>query len=71
MLKIRPPAVDARRSVFSFSAAGRRYPGLSTSTKTLLWKTIGAPSLTFGLECQNISHRDISARVRWLKELMV
>ena len=42
---------SARRAIFSISAVGMTYPGLSTEVKTHLWKTIGLPSLLYGLKC--------------------
>jgi hypothetical protein len=49
-----------RRSIFSLSFSGMRYPRpLSTKAKTLLWKAVGVSSLVFGLECQGVTVRDL------------
>ena len=48
----------SRRAIFSLSSAGMSYPGLSTSVKTYLWKTIGVPSVSYGLNSVSLSKSD-------------
>ena len=44
------PVNAARRAMLNFSSAGMAYPGLCTEVKTYLWKTIGVPCLSYGLD---------------------
>ena len=41
---------SARRAMHSLSSVGMAYPGLSSDVKIHLWKTIGSPSLLYGMD---------------------
>lgn len=44
-----------RRAAFGLSSSGLCYPGLSTETKTFLWKSVCQPiTLNFALECTTL-----------------
>ena len=44
-----------RKAMYSLSSAGMSYPGLHASVKSHIWKTIGVPSLLYGMESLAIS----------------
>ena len=48
-----------RRAMYRYYSVGWRYPGLSTETKSYLWKTTGVPSLTYGLDCISLSNANL------------
>jgi hypothetical protein len=48
-----------RKAIYSFSSAGMAYPGLHAEAKTYIWKTIGVPTLTYGMETLSLSANDI------------
>ena len=47
--------LSCRRSVCALASVGCSYPGLSSDVKAHLWRTIGLPSLTYGIETLHIS----------------
>jgi len=48
-----------RRNIFRYSSVGMVYPGLGTNVKSYMWKTIGAPTLLYGMDSIHLSQRDI------------
>jgi len=48
-----------KRSMYSLNSIGMCYPGLNTSSKTHLYKTICLPSLTYGMESLNVNQKCI------------
>ena len=50
----------SRRAIFRYANAGMSYPGMDPPTKTYLWKTVGIPSLTYGMNCIFLSKDNIS-----------
>eukprot|EP00914_Ancora_sagittata_P032643 GHVO01065946.1.p1 GENE.GHVO01065946.1~~GHVO01065946.1.p1 ORF type:complete len:281 (-),score=3.66 GHVO01065946.1:1000-1725(-) len=44
-----------RRNMFGLSSVGMSYPGLCTEAKTHLWRSIGLPTLKYGMECLPLS----------------
>ena len=40
-----------RRSIYSLQDIGMCYPGLKCDTKAHIWKTVGRPTLTSGMDC--------------------
>ena len=48
-----------RKAMFSLSTLGYSSNGLAASTKTYLWKSIGLPTLSYGLETQYIIEKNI------------
>ena len=49
-----------RKTFYSLSKCGMKYPGLSTEGKSYLWKSICQPSLLYGHECISLSDRQIT-----------
>ena len=49
-----------RRSIYGLSSVGMTYPGLNTRVKTHIWKTIGVPTLMYGMDCLSLSSKDCS-----------
>ena len=49
-----------RRSMYAYSSAGIQYPGLHASVKSYIWKSVGVPTLLFGMECIPLSLTDIN-----------
>ena len=49
-----------RRAFYSLSNIGMNCPGLNTNSKSHLYKSICLPTLTYGMECVNLSSRDKS-----------
>ncbi len=52
-------ANKCRQSFYSLSPVGILYPGASVNVQSYLYKHICQPSLTYGLECINISDKDL------------
>lgn len=50
---------SARRRAFGLMNAGLSYPGLDIDVKTYLWKSAVRPILTSGMNCLNLSVKDI------------
>ena len=50
----------SRRSMYKLSAVGFQYPGLHTSVKTYLWKSVCAPTMLYGMDCIPLSRSDIA-----------
>ena len=50
-----------RVSMYSLTEIGCCYPGLSSDVKIHLWKTIGQPTLLYGLESMSISHNSLKS----------
>ena len=48
-----------RQSFYSLSSAGMLYPGATTTVKTYLYNHICQPTLTYGIECMNLTENDI------------
>ena len=48
-----------RKALYSMNNVGMCYPGLNTSTKTLIYKTVCLPSMTYGMETVNLSKQDM------------
>ena len=46
-----------KRSMYSLSNIGMCYPGLNTSSKTHLYRTVCKPSLMYGVECINTTKK--------------
>jgi hypothetical protein len=51
----------ARRSMYGLAHAGALYPGLCTEAKVHIWKTIGLPTLTYGLEAVPLTKASLAA----------
>ena len=49
-----------KRSMYSLSNIGMCYPGLNTSSKTHLFRTVCKPSLMYGVECINTTKKHIN-----------
>lgn len=49
-----------RKSMFKLSAIGFQYPGLHCTVKSYLWKTVGSPTLLYGMECISLTQSDIN-----------
>ena len=49
----------SRQRLYGLSSIGMSYPGLATDVKTYLWKTVGAPIMTYGLETVSLSKQDM------------
>ena len=49
----------ARRAMFRFHKVGWCYPGLSTEAKTYLWQSVGICSLTYGMDCINLTRKNL------------
>ena len=43
-----------------FRSAGMSYPGMNSQAKSYLWKTVGVPCLTYGMNTVNLSPRNLS-----------
>ena len=48
-----------RRRIYGLTSVGMCYPGLSSDVKAYLWKVIGAPTLTYGMESVNLTSKNI------------
>lgn len=49
----------SRQRIYGLAAVGMSYPGLASDVKTYLWKTIGVPMMTYGMETIPLSKRDL------------
>ena len=49
-----------RKSVFALASAGMSYPGLNSDIKAYIWKTIGIPTLSYGMDCLPLTEKDIN-----------
>ncbi len=49
-----------RQSHYCLSPAGMLYPGAAPDVQSYLFRTICQPTLCYGTECMNISHRDVA-----------
>ena len=47
-----------RRSIYGLSSVGMSYPGLSSEVKAYIWKTVGVPTLTYGMDSLALSLKD-------------
>ena len=45
-----------RKNIYRLTTVGMAYPGLSSNVKSYLWKVIGAPTLSYGMESIHISN---------------
>jgi hypothetical protein len=50
-----------RRSIYGMRNVGMSYPGLASEVKAHLWKTIGVPSLVYGMDSIGISTKGLQA----------
>jgi exonuclease III len=50
---------SCRKSMYSLAESGCCYPGLSSEVKIHLWKSIGQPTLTAGLETLSLNHKNV------------
>ena len=46
-----------KRSMYALSNSGMRYPGLSSSTKSHLFRSVCQPTLMYGVECFNVTSK--------------
>ena len=49
-----------KRSMYALSNSGMRYPGLSSSTKSHLFRSVCQPTLMYGVECLNVTSKNIN-----------
>jgi hypothetical protein len=49
-----------RRSIYGLQDIGMCYPGLRSNTKAHIWKTVGVPTLTSGLDCLPLTKAQLS-----------
>lgn len=49
-----------RRAIYGLSSVGMSYPGLDTKAKVHIWKTIGVPTLMYGMDSLCLSSKDCS-----------
>ena len=49
-----------KRSMYSLSNIGMCYPGLNTSSKTHLFRTVCKPSLMYGVACINTTKKHLN-----------
>ena len=54
---IRKRTHACRRAMYSLASVGCSYPGLSTDAKVHLWKSVGLPSLLYGMETMTLNDR--------------
>ena len=47
-----------KRSMYALSNCGMRYPGLSSSTKSHLFRSVCQPTLMYGVECLNVTSKN-------------
>ena len=47
---------SAHRAMYGLSSVGMSYPGLASDVKAHLWKSVGVPCLTYGLNIMDIGH---------------
>ncbi len=47
-------------SYYGLSPVGMLYPGVAPDVQSYLFRTICQPTLWYGTECMNISHRDVA-----------
>ena len=50
-----------RRAFYSLGSLGMSYPGLNTTSKRFLYKSICLPTLIYGMECVNLSNQNKKA----------
>ena len=50
----------ARRAIYRLSSVGLSYPGVHSHVKSYLWKSIGIPSLSYGMDCISLRKSDWS-----------
>ena len=48
---------SSHRAMYGLASTGLAYPGLDTAVKVHLWKTVGIPCLTYGLDCVYMSDK--------------
>jgi hypothetical protein len=48
-----------RRAIYGLSSVGMAYPGLNTDVKIHIWKTMGVPTLMYGMDCLSLSSKDV------------
>ena len=48
-----------RRSIYRLSPSGMCYPGLEAGAKAHIWNTIGAPTIQYGMECVDLSKKNM------------
>ena len=49
---------SCRKSIYSLSAVGMSYPGIHTDIKAHIWKTVGTPTLLYGMDSLSLSPKD-------------
>ena len=49
-----------KRSMYALSNSGMRYPGLSSSTKSHLFRSVCQPTLMYGVECLIVTSKNIN-----------
>ena len=47
------------QGIYKLSSLGLSYPGLNSDVKAFLWKSIGCPLISYGMESIAISNSDI------------
>jgi hypothetical protein len=50
----------SRRCMYKLASAGFQYPGLHTSVKCYLWKSVCCPTMLYAMDCIPLSRSDIS-----------
>ena len=50
-----------QQGTFGMTSIGLSYPGLDSDVKAFLWKSIGSPLLTYGMESVALSNNDLKA----------
>ena len=51
---------SCRRAIYGLSSVGMTYPGLDTKVKVHIWKTVGVPTLLYGMDSLSLSPKDCS-----------
>ena len=65
---------SSRRRIYGLANVGMSYPGLASGAKTYIWNSIGAPIMTYGLDCVTLSKGQLrqlkSAQASTIKRVM-
>lgn len=65
---------SCRQRIYGLTTVGMSYPGLASDTKAYIWKSVGAPMITYGMESVNLTHANLkhlkSAQATIIKRVM-
>ena len=50
----------SRKSMYKLTSVGFQYPGLHTSVKSYLWKTVCCPTMIYAMDCVPLSKSDVT-----------